>query len=73
MVIEPKRELKHKSSFYTCKRLRLLEFLKSKGFKPIKTIPDANNPAFNWWLFDNSAELEKTLEEYFKNKRKKEL
>ena len=73
MVLEPKRELKHKSSFYTCKRLRLLEFLKAKGFTPIKTIPDANNPAYNWWLFENSADLERVLEEYFNIKCKKEL
>lgn len=72
-VIEPKRELKHKNSFYTCKRLRLLEFLKAKGFTPIKTIPDADNPAYNWWLFDNSADLELVLEEYFSAKSKKGL
>ena len=71
MENEAKRELKHKG-LYTCKRLRLLEFLKSKGFKPFKTIPDATNPSYNWWLFENSADLERVVEEYFKNKTKKE-
>jgi hypothetical protein len=72
MAIMTNQELKHKNSFYTCKRLRLLEFLKSKGFMPAKTIPDANNPCYNWWLFKNTADLERVLEEYFKEKCKKE-
>lgn len=58
-------ECKHKSAFYTVKRLRMLEYLMNKGFKPEKTIPDANNPKYKWWLIPNSPELEKAVEEYF--------
>ncbi len=57
----------HKNSFYTCKRLRLLEFLVNNGFEPVKTIPDATNTKYNWWLFENTPELEKVIEIYFNN------
>lgn len=59
-----KSELKH-NAFYTCKRLRLLNYLRSKGFKPVETIPDANNTNYNWWLFENSPELENAINNYF--------
>lgn len=58
-------ELMHKAKYYTCKRLRLLAYLKEKGFKPFKTIPDANNTNYNWWLFENTPELERALDHYF--------
>lgn len=51
--------------YYTCKRLRMLEWLKNKGFKPVKMIPDATNDKYNWWLFEVSPELEKAVDEYF--------
>lgn len=66
-----KSELKHKAKIYTCKRLRLLDYLVDRGFKPFKTIPDATNTKFNWWLFENTPELEKAIENYF-NKTKGE-
>lgn len=58
-------ENKHKARFYTCKRLRLLEHLVGRGFKPIKTIPDANNTSYNWWLFENTEDLQAAVENYF--------
>lgn len=59
------RQCKHKNEFYTCKRLRMLEYLKSKGFIPCLTVPDVNNPKYNVWKFKNTPELEDTIEEYF--------
>lgn len=58
-------EVKHKSAYYTVKRLRLLEYLMNRGFEPVKVIPDPNNPKYKWWLFENSAELEKVIDAYF--------
>ena len=55
----------HKSAYYTVKRMRLLEYLMNKGFKPAKTIPDATNPKYNWWLFVNTPELETEIHNYF--------
>ena len=54
---------------YLCKRYRLLSFLRAKGFLPVATLPDKDNPRYNVWLFDNNAELETALEEYFENVR----
>jgi hypothetical protein len=59
-------ETKHKAKYYTCKRLRLLEHLLKLGFKPVKTIPDATNINFKWWLFDNTPALQDALYSYFK-------
>lgn len=50
---------------YICKRLRMVRFLKDKGFLPIKTIPDKDNPAYNVWMYQNSVELENAIYEYF--------
>jgi hypothetical protein len=61
-------ETKHKS-YYTCKRLRLLEYLKKKGFTPKATIPDPTNTNYNWWLFDNTPEFEQCVNEYFEQMR----
>jgi hypothetical protein len=51
--------------YYYCKRLRLLDYLISKGFRAAGTIPDANNPRYKVWRFENSPELERALAEYF--------
>lgn len=56
---------KHKSYYYTVKRLRLLEYLLDKGFEVAKTIPDPSNPKYKWWLFVNTPELEAVVTEYF--------
>jgi hypothetical protein len=62
-------ELKY-GQHYTCKRLRLLTFLKERGFNDWTTIPDFNNPKYNMWVTKNSPELEAALEEYFSRKSK---
>lgn len=50
---------------FTCKRLRLLSYLKEKGFLPYATIPDSSNPRYNVWLFANSPALERAIDSYF--------
>ena len=52
---------------YTCKRLRMCEYLIKQGFTPTATIPDATNPRYNWWLFDNTPDLMAAVDEYFTN------
>lgn len=58
-------QCKHKKEYYTCKRMKLLIFLRNKGFIPEQTIPDLHNPKYLVWRFKNSPELEKAIEEYF--------
>lgn len=50
---------------YFCKRLRLLIFLEKKGFKYIHVIKDKKNPNYSIWLFEDSEELRKAVEEYY--------
>ena len=53
---------------FTVKRLRLLQFLKERGFTDYQVIPDpTTNKNFNWFLFKNSPELEAAVEDYFNN------
>ena len=56
---------KHSREFYTCKRMRLLQYLKEQGFLPELTLPDVSNPKFNVWKFRNSPELEEAIDRYF--------
>lgn len=58
------RKCKH-GRYYYCKRLRMLGWLKERGFLPCETIPDVNNPKFNVFVFENTPELEDAIEEYF--------
>ena len=50
---------------YCCRRWRMLTYLVERGFMPIKTIPDATRADYKNWIFENSPELEQTIEEYF--------
>ncbi len=50
---------------FICKRMKLLYYLKTKGFYPIKQRPDNNNPNYTVWLFIYSDELQKTVDEYY--------
>lgn len=52
------------SNFYVCKRLRLLEYLRDKGYLPIRHEPDMYNPKYNVWIFENSEGLADAIEEY---------
>ena len=62
------RKCKHKNELYTCKRMRLLEYLKRNGFLPVMTVPDCDNPRYNVWKFVNTPELEECIENYFNSK-----
>lgn len=64
MTDNVKRDLKH-GRIYTCKRLNLLKYLRSKGFIPFETIPELTNPKFLNWQFVNTPELEDAIDEYF--------
>jgi hypothetical protein len=59
------RQCKHRAEFYTCKRIRLLQYLKERGFMPVLTLPDVSNPRYNIWKFKNTPELEEAVEAYF--------
>lgn len=54
-----------RKEIYTCKRLRMLEYLKKSGFSPFATIPDPTNDRYNWWLFENTPEFDACVKSYF--------
>lgn len=64
---------KHNSAHYTVKRMRLLKYLVDRGFTKYEVIPDPTNPKFNWFLFDNSPQLETAIESYFNELSAKKL
>ncbi len=39
-------------------------FLRNKGFKILKTVPDANMPNFFNWIFEDTQELHEAMSEY---------
>ena len=56
---------------YCVKRLRLLQYLKAKGFTEYTVIPDpTSSKGYNWFIFENSNELEEALTEYFTQLKK---
>lgn len=36
-----------------------------RGFTPVTDVPDPQNWKYRHWIFANSVELEKAIEEYF--------
>jgi predicted aspartyl protease len=67
------KECMHKSTHYTVKRLRLLKYLIDKGFSNYEVIPDPTNPKYNWFLFENTPQLEEAIEAYFSELNAKKL
>lgn len=58
------KQCKH-GEWYTCKRLRMVEYLIGLGFMPDHDMLDPNNLKYKWWKFKNSPELEDAIEKYF--------
>ena len=56
--------MKH-GQVYTCRRMRLLSYLKEHGRLPFETIPDVRNTLFNEWRVHNDEELEQLIDDYF--------
>lgn len=54
---------------YVCRKLFLYNFLTSKGFKPAGIYPDKFNPDKLVWLYEDTAELRDSVEEYYSVKR----
>ena len=54
-----------KGDTYWCTRLRMLEHLHNRGFKPFGTIPDRRNPKMTVWMFHATPELVSAVNEYF--------
>ena len=54
--------------YYTCKRLRMLQYLLENGYEPFKTIPDPNDWKYKHWVFENTGiDFEQCVDQYFEN------
>lgn len=55
---------------YIVKRIRLLNFLISKGFKDYEIIPDpTSTKKYNWFIFEDSEEIRAAANEYFEQRK----
>lgn len=62
--------MKH-GNYYTCKRMRLLEYLLRNGYVPVETVPDPQNWKYKHWIFENTGEeFEACIERYFEGLKK---
>ena len=53
------------NQFYVCKRLKLYDYLVQHGFKPCEQRADKYNAKYMVWIFNNSEELQTTINEYY--------
>lgn len=51
---------------YICRRMKLLSYLTSCGYKPISVIPDGYNPKYRCWLFIETPELLEAVDTYYR-------
>ena len=63
---ENKKESNNK--IYACTKIRLCEYLINHGYMYIREATDIKNPSRKVWLFNDSEELKKCVEEYYNRK-----
>ena len=53
-------------NLYFVKRLRLLNFLITRGFRDYEVIPDpTSHKNYNWFVFKRTPEFDAAINEYF--------
>lgn len=50
---------------FLCNRLRMYTYLVDRGFSPAQVLPDADNPRYKMFLFDETPELTAAVMQYF--------
>ena len=53
------------NNIYVCKRMRLLSWLTERGFEAIRSQVDIYNPKYRVFLFEDSPELRKCVDDYY--------
>lgn len=53
---------------YVCRKIRICNYLMSKGFKPHHTEPSIKDPGRIVWMFENHPKLSAAVEEYYNSK-----
>ena len=52
---------------YFCTRPRLYSILVTAGFLPLEIIPHFTNPKYHVWVFEETPEVRRIVDEYFAN------
>jgi hypothetical protein len=64
------RTIEKSDKIYIVKRIRLLDFLVSKGFKDYKVIPDpTSTKKYNWFIFEDNEQIRAAANEYFEQRK----
>lgn len=64
------RKTEKSDKIYIVKRIRLLEFLISKGFVDYKIIPDpTSTKKYNWFIFEDNEQIRAAANEYFEQRK----
>lgn len=53
---------------YVCKKIKLYEYLTNKGYKPYRVATDIYNAERKVWLYDDSDNLRKDIDNYYKRR-----
>ena len=56
---------------YTCKRLRMYDWLTMRGWKPIRLTADIRNANYINWVYETSTEFNADVELYFELLKKR--
>lgn len=62
------KQKKEKEKVFECYSIGLSNFLTKKGFRIIGTRPNAKNPNWDVWLFEQTPEIERARSEYSRRK-----
>lgn len=54
-----------KKEYYYCRRIRIKNWLASRGYKPSFSMPDFKNDKYLVWGYEDSPELRECVEEYY--------
>lgn len=53
---------------YTCKRIRLYNWLSDQGVYPKDRMRDVDNPRFYVWIYDMNDNVAKLIKQYYNRK-----
>lgn len=56
--------LKENQKFFVCKHVRMMLFLRERGFEPVDIAPDRNNNHYVVWVYIITQEFKDALDEW---------
>ena len=59
--------MKNETRKYFCTRPKLYSILVTAGFMPIEVVPHFTIPKYHVWVFEETPELRKIVDEYLSN------